>query len=43
MQITPMTMICGTYRYSIHGIYKATNTTGGATLYSFDKKDVWKL
>ena len=27
--ITPITMVYGTYNYSIHGVYKPTNITGG--------------
>ena len=30
VQITPITMVYGTYNYSIHGVYKPTNITGGA-------------
>ena len=30
VNITPITMIYGTYNYSIHGVYKPTNITGGA-------------
>ena len=29
VQITPITMVYGTYNYSIHGVYKPTNITGG--------------
>ena len=29
VNITPKTMVYGTYNYSIHGIYKPTNITGG--------------
>ena len=32
VQITPITMICGTYNYSIHGVYKPSNITGGPHL-----------
>ena len=27
--ITPITMVYGRYNYSIHGVYKPTNITGG--------------
>ena len=30
--ITPITMVYGTYNYSIHGVYKPTNITGGSHL-----------
>ena len=34
VNITPITMIYGTYKYTIHGVYKATFTSrGGPTLY----------
>ena len=29
VKITPITMVYGTYNYSIHGVYKPTNITGG--------------
>ena len=29
VQITPVTMVYGTYNYSIHGVYKPSNITGG--------------
>jgi hypothetical protein len=29
VNITPITMVYGTYNYSIHGVYKPTNITGG--------------
>ena len=29
VQITPITMIYATYNYSIHGVYKPSNITGG--------------
>ena len=31
VNITPITMVYDTYNYSIHGVYKPTNITGGAT------------
>ena len=29
VHITPITMVYGTYNYSIHGVYKPSNITGG--------------
>ena len=29
VNITPITMVYGTYNYSIHGVYKPTDITGG--------------
>jgi len=29
VHITPITMVYGRYNYSIHGVYKPTNITGG--------------
>ena len=29
VQITPITMVYGTYNYSFHGVYKPTNITEG--------------
>ena len=29
VNITPITMVYGNYNYSIHGVYKPTNITGG--------------
>ena len=31
VNIAPITMVYGRYIYSIHGVYKPTNITGGAT------------
>ena len=35
VQITPITMVYGTYNYSIHGVYKPTNITGGHHLVAY--------
>ena len=36
VQITPITMVHGTYNYSSHGGYKPSNITGGPTLYGLE-------
>ena len=39
---TPITMVYGTYNYSIHGVYKPTNITGGGHIVGKHLNKCWK-